>query len=251
VLVRQATEPAPGHDNEDHIVVGDGFVVVLDGVTEPPRADTGCVHSPRWVVETLGDALAVRLAARPAVRLPSLLGDAIVDLREAHGGACDLGNPDSPSTTVAILRENTGSLDYLVLCDSTVVIGYGGNALAITDDRTARLPAYDRATVAGLRNAGGFWVASTVPEAADHALTGSVTRVAGLRAMACTDGVSRLVEWFGHTWIEVLDSAYRDGPGAVISAVRAEESAEPVEPVAWPRRRKRHDDAAIAICEFS
>jgi hypothetical protein len=68
---------------------------------------------------------------------------------------------------VVVVRERDEFLDYLVLCDSTVVLGHHDGCVAVTDDRTARLPAYDRASVARLRNAPeGFCVASTVPDAA-------------------------------------------------------------------------------------
>jgi hypothetical protein len=242
VTLSYASIPAPGRHNEDLVVVGPSFALVLDGATQPPGLATGCQHDPRWLVRTLGAILADLLRSRAAAPLACVLATAIGRLCETHRGSCDLTNPESPSTTVAIVRRRTTVLDYLVLCDSTVVLQYDERCVAVTDDRTARLPAYDRATVARLRNApGGFWVASTAPDAAHHALTGTVHAESLRAVLVCTDGVSRLVELFGRSWAEVADCAERHGPAAVIRSVREAERANPPQ----PRRRKLHDDASL------
>jgi hypothetical protein len=246
--VASATEAAPGCRNEDFLVVGDSFVIVLDGVTQLPDVDTGCRHDPIWLVRTLGALLAETMRVRSRASLTEILDHAIRRLREAHGPSCDLTNPDSPSSTAAIIRERDEILDYLVLCDSTVVMDRDDSCVVVTDDRTARLPAYDRVSVARLRNMpGGFWVASTRPEAASHALTGSVQRESLRRVLVCSDGVSRLVERFGRTWPEVFAMVDSDGPRHVIDAVRSAERA-----TLAPMRRpgKIHDDATLAICCF-
>jgi hypothetical protein len=91
-----ATEPAPGHVNEDRAICGDGWAVVLDGATAPEGVDSGCVHDVNWLVSHLASAIARRmLLAFGAVDLRDLLADAIEELRQAHREACDLGNPDS------------------------------------------------------------------------------------------------------------------------------------------------------------
>src|SRR5262245_43808677 len=103
-------------------------------------------------------------------------------------------------------------MDYLVLCDSSVVLQRHDGCEVVTDYRTDRLPAYDRVTVEQLRNVpGGSWVASTEPRAAQHCLTGTVEQSALLAVLACTDGVSRLVSLFGWTWPEVLSLATKSG----------------------------------------
>jgi len=238
-----ATEPAPGRANEDHVVASDRFAVVLDGVSCPPGVATGCVHDVRWLVRTLGATLAQRLAGPPREPLAELLAGGIRWLRDRHGPGCDLTHPESPSSTVAILRERDDQLDYLVLCDSSVVIDGGDGIRAVTDDRTARLPAYDRASVARVRNTpAGYWVASTDPGAAAQALTGSLPRDRVRRVVLCTDGVARLVERFGLGWPEVFAIIDRAGPRGAIAAVRAAERQAPA------RRGKRFDDATLAVC---
>jgi hypothetical protein len=247
--VRFATSAAPGHRNEDLVLAGNDFLVVLDGVTSPPEVETGCVHDPVWLVHVLGSELARRLSGRGTPALVEVLADAIVALRGAHGGACDLTHPDSPSSTVVLLRERAAQVDYLVLCDSTLVlVGPSGEILrAVTDDRTAAMRGLSRAEIVARRNhAGGFWVASTDPGAARESLTGTLPREAVGSALACTDGVSRLVEYFGYSWPEAVEMATAGSPRDLLRAVRAAEASGPP-----PGVRKKHDDATAALCLFS
>jgi hypothetical protein len=243
-----ATSAAPGGHNEDLVIAGEDFLVVLDGVTSPAGIETGCVHDPRWLVHALGSALTVRLSGRHEPGLAEVLADAIVALRAAHGGACDLGHPESPSSTVVLLRERAEEVDYLVLCDSSLVLADPGGGIlrAVTDDRTAAVRGLPRPEIVARRNQpGGFWVASTDPLAAREALTGALPVSALGSALACTDGVSRLVEYFGHDWSQVLARAAGNGPRDLVRAVRAQEAAGTP-----PGARKQYDDATAALCLF-
>ena len=100
--VRYATVAAPGGVNEDYVIAGPSWVVVLDGATAPLGVDSGCVHDVSWLVRTLAGALAVRLDGDES--LPGVLARAIAATMDAHAATCDLGNPNSPSCTVAIAR---------------------------------------------------------------------------------------------------------------------------------------------------
>lgn len=243
-----ATEPVPGRCNEDHVVVSAGFAIVLDGVTQLPDLDTGCLHGPAWLVRMLGAHLAEALSAEQTMALDQVLAFAIEAVCRRHSLTCDLANPDSPSSTVAIVRERDGYLDYLVLCDSMVVFEDAEGIVVINDDRTATLPAYDRDTVTWLRNRrGGFWVASTDSEAAAEAMTGTISREGLVRLLLCTDGVSRLVEVFGRSWTQVFQLAEERGPRAVIEAVRVCEVQHPDQLLIPGRTFKRHDDATLAV----
>jgi hypothetical protein len=75
----------------------------------------------------------------------------------------------SPSSAVAVLRERGEPVDYLVLCDSPIVLQRtDGTLTPVDDDRTDHLPGgrpYSLEPVRASRNRlGGFWVASTAPE---------------------------------------------------------------------------------------
>lgn len=241
-----ATEAAPGCANEDYAVCGHGWAVVLDGATAPDGVDSGCTHDVRWLVSHLAAAI-TRGMLTGGDDLADVLALSIAETCAAHAATCDLANPDSPSSTVAIIRARDGELDYLVLADSPVVIRtpdeYGGSV--ISDDRLSHLPGgrpYSRELVRAMRNQpGGFWVASTDPEAAYRAVTGSVPFTAGAEAGMFTDGVSRLVEFYGYDWDQVFAIMAASGPAELISVVRALEKDDP------PALGKKHDDATAVL----
>ncbi|MEV6865423.1 protein phosphatase 2C domain-containing protein [Streptosporangium subroseum] len=238
------TAAAPGRPhNEDYVIGGPTWIAIFDGATAPTGVDSGCKHDVPWLVSHLAGNLGRGLAAEPAVPLPDILAGAISATMAAHADTCDLGNPDSPSSTVAILRQRDGVVDYLVLCDSPIVLQRADGALALVDDdRTDHLPGgrpYSLELVRASRNRpGGFWVASTVPEAAYEALTGSVGLDTVSGALLATDGVTRLVEWYGHSWEQIVDTAATAGPTELIAQVRQAEQEQ-----GTPAFAKRHDDA--------
>jgi hypothetical protein len=255
VQVSHATQAAPGSPgrvNEDLILSGPDWAFVLDGASPARGVATGCRHDVPWLVRRLAAALAPRLTlATTSAPLAQLLADAIAELVHAHQGTCDLSNPDSPSSTVAIARATPTALDYLVLCDSPLVLRHaGGRITLVADDRLAHLPGgppYTAALVRTHRNRpGGFWVASTDPAAAFHAVTGSapLTGPAGTDeltdAALCTDGVTRLADWYGYPWPRIVTRLRGGGPEALIDLLRAAERAYP------HPRRKQHDDATVA-----
>jgi hypothetical protein len=243
-----ATRPTPGARNEDYVLAGPGWVVVLDGATPRPGVDGGCAHGPAWLVRRLAAALSDRLVDERAEPLAEVLAAAIEDVRSAHGGGCDLGDPDSPSAAVALLRRRGPALDWLVLADCAVILDVDGDVRAVVDDRTAHLPGYTAQDVRAARNSpGGFWVAATRPEAAYEALTGSAEAHLVRRAAVLTDGATRLVERFGVLdWRGLLDVLEVEGPVELIRRTRAAETAETAEDRAG-RRGKHHDDATAVL----
>lgn len=267
------SEPRPGHQNEDLLATAADLVVVLDGCGTPDSMAAtlhrGCVHGVPWYVRTLGDQL-VRLAADSRVPLADALAEAIRAVTDAHRDTCDLTNPDTPASTVAMLRQRGPLLDYLVLSDSCVLLDRrtsGGDIEVICDERIAatmpRFESYplgsperadrDRrasaARSARLNRPDGFWVAATDPAAATEALTGTVP-VAGLAgALVATDGGVRLHEFGELTWSRLCDLVATDGPAALVSRTRAAEAADPTG-VRWPRG-KQYDDATLVYCRPS
>ncbi|SEH01552.1 Protein phosphatase 2C [Nonomuraea solani] len=237
--ITYATRPGSERPNEDLVIAGPSWIVVLDGATAAPGVDAGCAHDVRWLVGRLGGALAAGLAGGDGTPLADLLEAAITDTAAAHAGTCDLGNPDSPSATVALVRHTGGRVEYLVLGDCSVAFSPAGTA--VSDDRLECLPGgrpYPLELVRRMRNVpGGFWVAAARPEAARQGVTGEVD-AGGVRGVGVfTDGVARLVDWYGWTWGSVLTELEGRGPEAVIGAVRDLEVAR------GPVRGKRHDDA--------
>lgn len=244
--VTYASAAAPGRPNEDYVLAGPSWVVVLDGATPAPGVRSGCRHGVPWLVRTLAAALAPGVDAGEP--LPEALEMAIMATMKAHDGTCDLGDPNAPSATVAIARQRGDLFDYLVLCDSAVVpVRRDGSVTVVRDDRLDRLPGgrpYTLELVTRMRNRpGGFWVASTSPEAARRALTGALP-VSGLRGVALlTDGVTRLADWYGRSWESLAAGAAE--PERLLAEVREQELTRGVP------HGKPHDDATAAWVTFT
>lgn len=263
-----ASEPgAAGRPNEDFVAAVPGAVVLLDGAGYVPESGIGCVHGVAWYARTLGGLLAAG-ACNDRVALAELLGRGIEQVSQMHAGTCDLGHPATPGATVIIARQRGDTLEYLVLCDSVLVLRpRAGEPRAITDTKleetVARLrppaslargtPEHDaawRAYAEGLDGArnqpGGYWLAAADPAAAGHALTGAQP-LASLSAVALlSDGASRLADRFHlATWGEVCEILCRDGPSGLIGRVRTAESGDP-RGERWPRS-KIHDDATAVF----
>jgi hypothetical protein len=84
---------------------------------------------------------------------------------------------------------------------------------------------------------GGFWVASADPGAACEAVTGTAPIAQLIEAGLFTDGVTRLADWYGHTWPGIFSCLWTRGPASLIELVRAAEQQQP------PPHGKQHDDA--------
>jgi len=267
----------PTRPNEDSFVVLPGFVAVLDGVSAIDGLDSGCCHGPAWYASRLAANLTFRYLAVPEAALSELLASAIESVRDEHGGTCDLDHPGTPQSTFAALRFGTERCDYLVLCDSTIVLDVSGTVETITDRRilsaaqglrrrvlAGTTPIGSDEQTQGLRalalekrewvnRPGGYWIAAANPAAARHAVQGSIpTRGPRrlTRAALMTDGASCLVDQYHLTdWKGLLDLAHTHGPHHVIDLARSTERADSN---GYQRPRpKAHDDGTIAYCVLS
>lgn len=268
-----AAATAPGSDqvpNEDAVAWSDHVAVVVDGVTAPAGLETGCIHGTPWYARRLA-AHIVSASADSGRDLRTALSEAIARVADSHRDTCDLTADGTPSATVAVVRENGGCVEYLVLSDATVAIAAGGPVEVITDERHLALLTEPKRAVqsapAGseereellrdlvtaqrkLRNVpGGYWLAGAVPGAAEHALCGSVPISDGLRVAAMTDGAARLVDVFeAQPWPDALQELRKTGPDEWIRRVRDLEATDATL-TRWPRH-KISDDAALALCTF-
>jgi Protein phosphatase 2C len=240
-----ATLSAPGHVNEDLAASGPGWALVLDGATPAPGVASGCVHDVPWLVRQLAAAVAARLTRAGPDGLAELVAGAIGEVRDAHAGTCDLANPNSPSSTLAVARVRNAAVEYLVLCDSPILLAHPGCRLTLlADDQLASLPGrrpFTPEQIGAWRNKpGGFWVASTDPAAAYHAVRGAASLDSVTDVALFTDGVTRLADWYGYRWPDILARLRDAGPAALLGLVRAAEQAYP------HPRQKQHDDATVA-----
>ncbi|MFD9734317.1 protein phosphatase 2C domain-containing protein [Umezawaea sp. NPDC059074] len=247
VVESQAT---PGRKNDDYAAVGLGWAVVLDGATALRPAENGCIHNVPWVVRQLAGNLAQLLTLAPEIALTDALAESITRTCSAHDKTCDLSNPDSPSSTVTILRNQGDVLDYLVLGDSPLLISRSGNVEPILDERMANLNDYSYEAVIAVQNTpGGYYVANTMPDAAYQAVCGSLPAMEVTSAALLSDGASRLVDAFGMlSWEELFRILSDEGPRSLIAQTRKAEiqgfsSGD-------GRKRKHHDDATAVFVDL-
>jgi hypothetical protein len=253
--------------NEDFIAATPGVVVVIDGASVPAGLGTGCIHGTAWFARRLGTQLVALLTTQADHSPAHSLAQAITNVAALHSNTCDLEHPGSPSATVAILRERLEAIDCLVLGDTTILLEEPTGIRVLTDDRLENIATvqhramhqhatgsadHDRSFAELVteqrhhrNHPDGFWVASTDPAAAQHALTNTAPRDSLHRAAVLSDGAARLVDRFGLLdWPSFLDVLAEQGPDVIIAQVRAAEHTDP-DGQRWPRG-KRHDDATAA-----
>jgi hypothetical protein len=261
---------AGGQDspNEDWAgALAPGVAVVLDGLSAPDGTGTGCRHGTPWYVSHLGPRV-LALAADPARSLVDALAEAIQQVASLHPG-CDLKHPGTPSATMVLLRVLDGGADYLALADAVLLLDTADGLKVVSDERVNQLAGKERAAAnqvpAGsalklrrraqltraLRRArnrpGGYWVAAADPQAASHAVTGSLPSKSLHRAALLSDGASRLVDPFGlATWEELLALLAESGPDELLRQVRAAEAVDP-EGRQWPRTKRSDDATAVYL----
>ena len=238
---------------------------MLDGVSSPDDMGSGCIHGVRWYVRELGAALLCELATAAGLR--NCLSTAIEAVAASHADTCDLAHTGTPSATVAIVREHERTWDFLVLSDTTIVFDCHTDLQVISDNSVETVAVAEshasRASHTGtaehderlhdliaaqrrLRNTpDGYWLAGTQPEAAKHAIVGSIACTDVRRAAVLTDGAARLVELFHITdWNGLLDILNSGGPGQLLRQIRRAEASDP-QGRRWPRYKPR-DDATAA-----
>jgi hypothetical protein len=232
-----------------------GALVVLDGVT-PPATAPGCVHPVPWFCARLGGALTELSVSRRDLTLRGVLSEAISRTADAHSGSCDLSHPRTPQATVAVARWDDTAVEYLVLCDTALLLrSPDGTVTPVLDDRLARLPRSALATSAlvdaTVRNReGGFFTAAADPSVAERAVSGSAPRSRVEALAALTDGAARWRETFREgDWTDLFTFVRKRGARALVDRVRERERAD-----AHARthlgRAKTHDDATVVHVEL-
>lgn len=257
---------AAGHvaENEDAFALADGIGVVVDRAGLPKSLRAGCSHTVAWYADVLATSFCDRLQ-RHDTTMRAALAEAIADVRASHQNTCRL-EEGSPSATVAAWRLTPDAIEYLVLCDASVILALrDGTVHEVTDDRIAVVtaplidvhrttPAHRhavdelrtarRAAVERTRNQpGGFWCCHTDPAAADEAIYGQVGRDTVLAVIAASDGATR-----GHQLLNALpirELAHAVLSGDAPSVVERIRRAERMDDSLKTRAIKQHDDATL------
>lgn len=268
----------------------EGAAWVLDGTSGfSDRSFTDAVSDGRWYVETLDSALRSHINDGDSIAIP--VNKAIIEVTRrfvqeipaAHNSDSDSDSASAihrhelPACTVSLLRWNHKQVEYLNLCDASLLYQLSdGSVERITtpgvlqkvDTRTQRLrhlaqspessvtasdvESYIRQTRQHANTPGGYWVAQQNPIAALFATTGVIDRSRSETIVLHSDGVDPIVELHEEfsQWSDMLSFATAEGADAVIRALRqAEAEAEATTETAQPQVRTG-DDAAIAVVEF-
>lgn len=263
----------PGHvgqPNEDFVGAVPGAVVLLDGAGIP-GTDSICRHGVAWYSHTLGATLLGQLSREPGTDLVAALADSIGQVSGQHRHTCDIANPSSPQSTVAIIRFDEDGVDFLVLADVFVVLDSSeARPQVVTDSREVSVrsecssvlrglptgtPEYERTklsvidAIRGRRNqSGGYWIAKDDPHAAMQAVTGSIPLGHLNGAALLSNGASRVVDPYRLAeWPAVLDLMRTKGPDEILRRVReAETEARATDSIPDIRLP---DDATVAYCD--
>lgn len=262
--------PRSGGPYEDFVIATREVIILLDGVSVPNGMETGCIHGTDWYVRQLGIRLLQHTSQVPTEPLANCLALSINEVADLHKGSCDLTHPGTPAATVSVLR-TTGRIDWLVLSDAVIALDTLYEGLKIIRDTSVESTAVDQAasvfaTAVGTpehaerrrqliterrtsRNtSGGYWIAAANPEAAGHAITGSMRPGHVRQAAVLSDGAARLVDFGRADWRDVFDLLEQRGPDELISQVRDAE-ADDVQCLTWPRT-KPYDDATVAYARI-
>ena len=263
-----ATVPgSPRQPNEDWAAATPTAAVVLDGLTTPRDLESGCLHGVPWYVAHLGSALLTRLADDSA-ELTACLARAIEDVASLHTDTCDLSNPGTPQSTVAVVRVRDNELEWLALADALIILDRNGEVEVISDDRVERAATSQRDEALrsrvgtnehdqdvsrlveaqrSVRNRpGGYWVAAADPAAASESITGAVSCADVKRVAVLSDGAARLAKFGLAGWEQILRTLAEEGPRALIEHVRRAEATDP-NGERWPRYKASDDATAVHI----
>ena len=263
-----ATRPSPRPDgrNEDFALVTNDFAIVVDGAGVPPGLELGCSHGTTWYAENLGAQMAAALVGRADLSLTDALATAITAVNALHVDTCDLSHEGTPSAAVGVVRWRPDEVDVLSLADVSVVLETAEELHVYCDLSIEQNCPPEPVALSGLRlgspehavalaglveeqramrnREGGFWVAATLPAAAEHAVTATLPRAGIRRGAVLSDGATRPVDQMHiYEWAPYLDLLDKLGPVGLIQHVREIENGDP----AGSRyaRTKQHDDATV------
>ncbi len=266
--MRVQSAKLPTHSGDDRLFVTSRGVIVLDGATS---------HGPDELaagdyVDHLGQALVDRMDGERT--LPDVLAAALRRTIDELG--LIENSPYSPSSTVAMTQVNKANdIDLLVLGDSTIVAGNTmGTIEALCDERldSLALPQRERyrarlqegsgfddnhrAILGELQQAqralrnrpNGYWIASTDPSAARHAI--SVTRPSDKLdwLILATDGAADTLAALKVPWCDIAEM---DGTALTELLDRCNRWEQTTDPNGlMVPRSKRHDDKTIAVVKL-
>jgi len=259
---------------EDAIGTQNDLAWVIDGATSlsKTRAATDSASDGTWLVTRLEKELQERSTS--LAPLTDILAECIIALR-GHAEREWTAEPEiPPSAAVALSAVRTsGSLEYAVLADCSLVTVVDGAPFVVTDNRAddgnvaamekltalvgtvpfddaiqqVRPLLLDRRRTAMNRNSpDGYWVVALDERAAEHALTGTVELVPGQPWWLLSDGLSRCVDLFGQFGWEEFTTTHGLDLDRVLRELVEFEHGDP-EAVRFPRWNISDDKAGARL----
>jgi hypothetical protein len=249
------SQPAGGDINEDAVGWSDRAAWVIDGATGLGFASLSDDESDaRWLARRLSQSFA-RHADDLACPLVEVLRHAVAEARAELLARCaTLPEPYlAPSACAAIARLAGDRLEYAVLGDCTLLVPTADGLCALRDGRVAELERPILAHLAALRQSGvternalraeifprvvamrsrinradGYWALGLDPDAATHAISGTLQPRPGAPLLLASDGLTRLFDLFGACTVEQFyAAALAEGLPALLDRLRALEHAD-------------------------
>jgi hypothetical protein len=236
--------------SEDRFGTSGPMAWILDGASTvvPEKDVTGGPGDAVWLVERLGSELKT-LCYEPQP-LKDLVAEALRNTAAAAREEWERTPAVPPSAALGVVRHAGDHVQFLVLADVSLVLRSEAGAQWFIDRRVddhnepARHAMFDalrdedltfeqlsariRPLLAEPRRSkmnrpGGYWVASTDPEAAHHALTGTVDGVDDV--VVATDGFMRALDLFG--LLAGPDELFTCDLADVAARIRAAEQSDP------------------------
>ncbi len=276
---KSATASKPTKTTNDDIVGYEGNIFwLLDGATQLVAPDHGL--DACWHVRRLSEELTKLARAKPSAPLVEMAKSAIAivgsEFQQTTGLDATAPQDLRPFSTLILCRHlpEAQKLEYLLLCDSTLLVVQNGQARVVASDpRLDSMNILDecyRLLAAGhgfdsqeykkaLRHAYDIgqpklnnrtdpqaWYAVTQDASViDHALSGVIDFKAGDDVLLMSDGFTRAVDTLGiyKDWDALVGAVKSIGPEKIIDQIRAAERAD--DQGAKYQRSSRHDDATI------
>ncbi|MGX9706550.1 protein phosphatase 2C domain-containing protein [Laceyella tengchongensis] len=280
IRLHSISNPNPDKNkNEDLVSSFQNVYWVLDGASVPNGLMVPSKIDTKWYVEQLDKGIKKALTSfTEPYQLKEVLHYAIQyvldhsNLREYRSVA----NFVLPSSTVAMVKINNKQMEYLVLGDSYIVTDISDSIRCFTDNRLENVGVEMRSEINHLLQSGngyhsdsinnikmnlvklevssrnqkdGYWIASEKPDAAYHAMTGTLEiKTKGKHVLLMTDGFARAVTTLDlfKSWGELLKFVNNYGLDKCLELIRSKESADP-QGQTYPRFKQYDDASALLI----
>ena len=257
--------------SEDLVGSNNNFYWLLDGATPP--AERKYKELTQIFLNTFNSALSACSLECSSTNI--LLERSLERVRDVFTEKYDINSLDHLPSSTAVIIKIDGEIEYSVLGDSYLSIATKNSKIVITDERIGNIAVNERKIVremrengvdensieyikarkalireeSNLRNvAGGYWIASLNPLAAEESIYGTypLDSYDDFLIFAASDGLTRLVTHLGafNDLYSLADETVRVGATQIFKKLRELESDKTnfIKPIS-----NKHDDASFLL----